>query len=284
MKKLLQKVALSLALTMFATTLPFAPFANKVIAKESKTSKIENKEAQKLFENLNKTNKKNRDLKNIDKNPILINEFEELNLLKIENKNDIDILYNTEDESIATIIAYNQNTNSNILLEANNKTGDIIIAINNKEYRLTQEGENIFAYSDNDNKIPVLITEYQSNINEISLPKKISNETRTTFGKNYGPFYKTNKVLVDILGAAGTIGGVAALKIKHPLLGIVSTVVGAISWVANLSYATLYIKYYQAFATNDPTYVRQTEYFYNYNNYTSLVKTRTWHFYSSRPY
>lgn len=78
--------------------------------------------------------------------------------------------------------------------------------------------------------------------------------------------------------------GFNTLKIKHPLLGIVSTIVGAISWVANLSYATLYIKYYQAFATNDPTYVRQTEHFYNYNNYTSLVKTRTWHFYSSRPY
>lgn len=279
MKNLFKKIALTLTLILSFNTIP--AFANTNNTKENQISKIENKEALELFKNLNKNNK---NLKNINKNPMLNNEFEELNLLKFENENDIEIIYNTEDENIATVIAYNQNSNSNILLEANNKTGDIIIAINNEEYRLTQEGENINAYSENGNKIPILITEYQSDINDIRLPMEITNEARTTFGKNYGPFYKTNKVLVDVLGAVGTIGGVAALKIKHPLLGIVSTIAGAISWVGNLAYATLYIKFYQAYAVNDPTYVKETQYYYNYNNYTSLVKTRTWYFYSSKPY
>lgn len=282
MKNLFKKIALTLTLLLSFNTIP--TFANTNNTKENQISKIENKEALELFKNLNKNNKNNRNLKNINKNPMLNNEFEELNLLKIENKNDIEVIYNAENENIATVIAYNQNSNSNILLEANNKTGDIIIAINNEEYRLTQEGENINAYSENGNKIPILITEYQSDINNIRLPMEITNEARTTFGKNYGPFYKTNKVLVDVLGAVGTIGGVAALKIKHPLLGIVSTIAGAISWVGNLAYATLYIKFYQAYAVNDPTYVKETQYYYNYNNYTSLVKTRTWYFYSSKPY
>ena len=280
MKNLFEKITLSLILVLCFNIISTCI----VDSKENEISKIENKDALKIFKNLNRTNEDDMISKNITKNPLLNNEFEELNLLKIENKDDITIVYNTENENLATIIAYNKNSDSNILIEANNKTGDIIIAVNDEEYELTLEGEDIILYSDNGTKIPVLITEYQTNINDISLPKEISNAPMSTFGNDYGPFYKTNKVLVDILGTIGTVGGVAALKIKHPLLGIISTVASVISLVGNFSYATLYVKYYQAYAINNPSYVRQTEYYYNYNNYTSLVKTKVFYFYSTKPY
>lgn len=280
MKNLLKKIALTLTLLMIISSIQ--PIVS-VNATEREESKIENKEALELFRNLTKNNKATRTLQNTDKNPSLINEFEELNFLSIENENDIKILYNSENQDIASVIAYNYNSNSYIMLEANNKTEDVIIAINDKEYVLKLEGENIFAYSDNGEKLPLLITEYQSEPNGILYPQRSAVETRTSFGKNYGPFYRTNKALVDVLGTVSTLAG-PMLSIIHPVLGKICTVAGVVTTIAGNSYATLYIKYYQAYATNDPTYVRQTDYYYNYNNYTSLVKSNVWHFYSSRPY
>lgn len=293
MNHVFKKIIFALTLTIFTSlvSLPIQANASENTNPSEnipKNTKVENKNALKVFENLKNSKKTKSSLKNITKNIELQNEFEELNYLSVNNENDLEIVYQSENTETGTIIAYNKNSNSYILLEANTKTGDIVLVVNDEEYVLTYEGENIFAYSKLGTKIPVLITEYQtspsSELESPLFPQEIAKETKTSFGKNYGPFYKTNKTLVTVLGAAGTIGGVIALKINHPLLGTVSTIAGAISWVADQAYATLYVKYYQAYATYDPTYVRQTEYFYNYNNYTSLVKSRVWHFYSSRPY
>ena len=180
MKNLLKKIALTLTLLMSISSVQ--PIVS-VNATEREESKIENKEALELFRNLTKNNKATRTLQNTDKNPALINEFEELNFLSIENENDIEILYNSENQDIASVIAYNSNSNSYIMLEANNKTEDIIIAINDKEYVLKLEGKNIFAYSDSGEKLPVLITEYQSEPNGILYPQISVAETRTSFGK-----------------------------------------------------------------------------------------------------
>lgn len=269
---------ISVTLSLFLSFNSILVFASTTDTYENQTSKIQDKEALNLFKILNKDVKV---LKNINENPILKEDFKELNLLHIENEKDINIIYNKEHEDFTSVIAYNQNTNSNILLEANNLNGDVVIVINDEEYRLTKENEDIIAYSNNGNRIPILITEYQNDIKEIALPNKIALDSRTRFGKNYGPFYKTNKVLVSVLETIGVIGSV--IKIKHPVLNTVCVAASVISFIADYAYATLYIKYYQAHAINDPTYVRQTEHYYNYNNYTSLVKTRIWHFYSRRP-
>lgn len=146
--------------------------------------------------------------------------------------------------------------------------------INDDKFSIRKIGADVIAYSENGDILPIVITEYDTKYVTPSLFKEPVISTRATFGTNYGPFYKTNKVLVEVLGGLSAITGVASLKINHPVLNLVSVVSG----VGNYAYATLYIKYYQAYVTNDPIYVKETDYYY-----TSLVKARTWYFYSSRP-
>lgn len=213
-------------------------------------------------------------------------DFEALNYVGSKDSN-VEVIYNEGDETTQSVIVFNKDTNIYSLLEVSLDSNDLIYIVDNQKYKLSYEGEDIKLYSENGEVLPLLTTEYEDKPHAkpdlSSIIESETQESRVSYGKEYGPFKKTNKIIVDILGAAGTIGGVVALKIKHPVLGIISTVAGAISWVGNISYATLYIQYYQSYATDGSSKVRQRDRYYRYSNYTSFVKERIWTFYSSRP-
>ncbi|SIO33270.1 hypothetical protein SAMN05878443_2423 [Carnobacterium alterfunditum] len=158
--------------------------------------------------------------------------------------------------------------------------------------------------AENGEVLPLLITEYEDEPEalpnlidlqteeiigdtEIIVPQgkeTVSLFAATKFGKEYGPFKKTNKLLFEILGVLGSAGTALAFKVKHPVLGVVSGISGIAGSIGTYAYKTLYIKYWQSHSTTNYTYVKERDNYYNYNNYTGFVKARTWHFYSSRPY
>lgn len=290
MKKGYKKITSLIITGILSTTLLNNNILTTVQASEKDNyTNIENKEALKIYENLNsqkKTKTVNFNYSDNENNEYLKNEFKELNLITNTTNENTETIYSGGNEQIQSVIAYNEDTNVYILLEANTITNEIILIVDGEEYKIIQEGENVNLYSQDGKVLPLIITEYEDTpLVEYNKDSSIfeSNLTRTSFGKEYGPFKKTNKVMIEVIGPTSAIGGVIALKIKHPLLGIVSTIAGAITVIADKSYATLYIMYYQSYATNDSTYVKQRENFYNYNNYTSFIKSRTWYFYTSRP-
>lgn len=238
-----------------------------------------------------------------------IGDFEELNLSVSKDAKETDTLYLDKSDSTETIIRYHENTETYSLVESNKITGELLYIVNGTPYKIIAEGENINMYSESGDVIPVLITEYidspkisptniDNNIDNSSVissaiaKSSISNPliaptssiatTNNSFGPNYGPYYKTNKVAVDLISDLSTVAGFVTFK--HPLIGTITTLAGTITWFLGKSYATLYIKYYQAFSTSNPTYVKETAHYYKYNNYTGLVKTIVSYFYSSKPY
>lgn len=204
-----------------------------------------------------------------------------------------EILYLKTGDSVDTLIRYHENTDSYSLVESDKNTGEILYVVNDTNYKIIAEGENINMYSENGEIMPILITEHveSPNINNTASDSKLSSAVMDTksvvtpnasFGTNYGPFYKTNKVIVNVLSDIGQIG--SFITFVHPVIGTVSAVIGTVAWVAGKAYATLYIEYYQAIDTADSTHYRQTDYYYQYSNYSGFLKTNIWYFYTSRPY
>lgn len=230
-------------------------------------------------------------------------EFTDFKLLENTNQENIETIYSEGDEEIHTTINYNVDSNTYSLFEANMNTGEVSIVLNEKEFTVVSEGENINMISESGEVLPLLITEYEDTPE--ALPELIDLESEavigdteiivpqgeetmslfaaTKFGKEYGPFKKTNKTLVEILGAISAGTAAVAFKVKHPTLGIISGITGIAGYVGNYVYKTLYIKYWQSHSTTNYTYVKERGNYYNYNNYTGFVKSRTHHFYSSRP-
>lgn len=270
-------------------------------------SKVTNREALSFYKNLIKSQPEiNRNAKFFSEEVTgnLPEEFNDFKLLENTNQENMETIYSEGDEEVQTAINYNVDTDTYSLFEANMNTGELVMVINEKEYTVVAEGENINMIAENGEVLPLLITEYEDtpevfpqliNIEgeetigntEITVPQEegnISLFAATTFGKEYGPFKKTNKTLVEILGILGSAGTALSFKIKHPVLGIVSGITGiAGSTIGTYAYKTLYIKYWQSHSTTNYTYVRERDNYYNYNNYTGFVKSRTWNFYSSRP-
>ncbi|MEG0296712.1 MAG: hypothetical protein RR620_08325 [Clostridium sp.] len=279
MKKLFREIALSLVLLLGVSLLQPA---HSVYGAER--TLVENKDILKEYEELVKNSKPNYGLKT--KNTNLNGDFDVLNLVTNSSESNIELINFKENKKSQSIIALNTDTDTYILIEANNVSGKLVYIVNGEEFEFVQDRDNINLVSRNGYVLPVLITEYEDKglvENEFRQYLSQDNLVKTSFGREYGPFEKTNKVIVDVLGVVSLATGVLGYKIKHPVLGIISIVTGAISTIGGNSYATLYIQYYQSYATNDPTYVKQRERFYNYNNYTGFVKERTWYFHSSRP-
>lgn len=295
MRNLYRKISLFLSLILVFSIL-LVP--NNVKALSNKSVDIQDKEALKVFNSLNNTDNANdfsyrsalpEDPTNIDK------ELEELSLLSIKDKEDIEIIYNSESENIETVVAHNKNKDSYILLEFNNNSNDISILVGNEEVKLVAEGENVYGYSKKGKKIPIIETEYQNEnqnqgfvsnnpvTNSLNETKYMASSSHS-FGPDRGPFYKTNKTLVTVLGAVSAITTAVDLVFPNGITSTISVASGLISWVGDQAYVTLYIKYYQAFSTSNPTYVRETANYYTYNNYTGFVKQTVSYFYSSKPY
>lgn len=271
------------------------------------TTKVENTEALSIYKKLitNQTKVTNR-VRTVEKEITenLPEEFNEITLLENTNPENIENIYSDGDENLQTVINYNVDSDTYSLFEVNVETEEIIMLINDKEYTVRAEGENIDMISENGEVLPLVITEYQNST--AILPELIDANSepiigdteiivqeseqitsplaRASFGKERGPFTKTNKTLVEVLAIISTATGLVYRKVRHPLLGEISFITGLVATVGTYAYKTLYIKYWQASSTSNATYIRERDNYYNYNNYTGFVKSRTWHFYSSRPY
>lgn len=279
----------------------------EVIQVEDLSTKVKNTEALHIYKNLIKdqpeiTNRARLLQEETTEN--LPEEFKALTLLENTAQENIENIYSDGDESIQTAINYNMDSNTYSLFEANVETGEIIVVINDQEYTVVTEGENLNMISENGEVLPLLITEYQDSsatlpnfIDTQSKPifgdteivvqednERISTLATTSFGKERGPFTKTNKTLVEVLAIISAGTAAIAFKVKHPALGIISGITGIAATVGGYAYKTLYVKYWQASSTTNSTYIRERDNYYNYNNYTGFVKSKTWHFYSSRPY
>ena len=92
--------------------------------------------------------------------------------------------------------------------------------------------------------------------------------------------YKTNKVLFEVIEVLGTATGTAGAVLKNPVLGTISVVSGVASTVVSRLYQTMYMKYWQAYSIDDPTYIKEKRNYYKYSNYTGYVKTTYNYFYS----
>ena len=101
------------------------------------------------------------------------------------------------------------------------------------------------------------------------------------YGKNYGPFYKTNKSLCTVLMVISKT--TKLFKWAHPALGTISFVCKTVSKVGDKFVKTMYIKFYQAYDTAKPSNVRETQYWYYDSNHKNLAKSRTIKFSNTRP-
>lgn len=275
------------------TAIPSFSQAAQASVNSTKDFSIANDDAATTYKNLIKNKTKssvNKTKSTAKEKSYLKGDFSVLN--NVVNTNNKKLVYSKGSTSRHDVITYDETSDSYTLLEADNETGELIYIVDGIKFTIVNENGNINMYSENGNVLPLITTEYQNNLpnstsTSSSAVTNLSSRNitlATTWGTNLGPFYRTNKVLVDVLGLISATSGVATIKFKHPILGIISTVTGVVSYVGDKAYATLYIKYYQAHDTSNFTYVKQTDSYYQYSNYTGFVKSYTSYFYSSKPY
>ncbi|MGL5716065.1 MAG: hypothetical protein ACRCXT_14555 [Paraclostridium sp.] len=295
MKNIYNKKFIALSL-MTAITFPmFTQSANALapnlisVNHNLSSSLIKNQDALSYYNNLISKQTKSK-IMSITRNEdnMLKGDFEALNY--VGNKDsDFDVLYDKGTKDLHNIITFNKDTNTYSMIEVDTNSEYLTYMVNDQKYKIALEGENINIISENGNILPLSVTEYEDEplvkptFSSITQTYENDKEVRRSYGKEHGPFKRTNKTIVDVLGSVGFISGLAATKIKHPVLGAIAVITSSISYVGNIAYSTLYIQYYQAFATDGSSHVKQRDRYYRLNNYTSFVKERTWYFYSSRP-
>lgn len=295
MKKIYNKKVIAVSLITAITFPVFAQSAsaltpNTVLVNQNLNSNsIKNEEALNYYNSLISKQTKLKTMSSTrNKDNMLKGDFEDLNYAGNKDSK-FDVLYNKGTKDLYNVITFNKDTNTYSLLEVDTNSEDLIYMVNDQKYKISLDGENINLISENGNVLPLSVTEYEDE--PLVKPTFDSNtqadengkEARRSYGKEYGPFKRTNKTIVDILGAAGFISGLAATKVNHPVLGAIAVITGSIAYVGSVAYATLYIKYYQSYATDGSSHVKQRDRYHRLNNYTSFVKERTWYFYSSRP-
>lgn len=251
----------------------------------------QNSEAVKLYNQLN--NKKAKNKQSYNKN-IALSESNSLDLTgdfsvlnQTSKDNSKEIVYSSETDSLSNVISYDKDTNIYSLLEANNDTGEVLYIVDNVPFKLKYEGADLNLYSENGEVLPLIITEYQDTlasdkdfVNKIPVANSQAAVYAATWGTEYGPMYKTNKVLVDVLSDISLY----TAYIRHPIFGVISVISASLSAASNKMYCTLWIKYYQSLEVGNTTHVRERDDYYQYNNYTGYVGTNTIYFYTTRPY
>ncbi|WP_285767229.1 hypothetical protein [Peribacillus sp. SI8-4] len=218
----------------------------------------------------------------ITQNDNLKGDFSVLNLVDVDNN---DIIYQEESEESISVIQHDINQDIYTFIEANQETGDVIFIIDGIPFKIKlEEGENVNLYSESGQILPLLITEYVD-FNPYSEDITQSPMARAAYGKERGPFKKTNKALVEILTVVSAGTAAASFKLKHPVLGTISGITGIVGFIGDKVYKTFYIKFWQSNKIGDSTYVKERRNYYQYNNYSSgFVKSYTTYFYSSQPY
>jgi tyrosyl-tRNA synthetase len=258
-------------------------------------SKIVNKEALALYEMLAQNESEeitSRRYSASETDLKLPEAFRNIELLGNTNIENIENIYSEGNEKVHTTINLNKDTNTYSLFEVNANSAEVLVLVNNEEYTVVSEGENINMYTEYGEILPLLVTEHVDtpeiipaliNVQEEGPINILATNATTSFGREYGPFQKTNKVLIEVLGVISAGTAAASFKINHPVLGIISGITGIAGYVGDKLYKTFYINYWQSYATNNSTYVKQRENYFQYNNYTGFVKSRTWYFYLSQP-
>ena len=199
---------------------------------------------------------------------------------------DMESVYSEEKDGVFTNIIKSKSTNNYGIIEVDENKNDLFLSLNGKSYKFFNEGENLYISDSENNTIPIVYTVNEpTNIApELSTLASYNSSKTHKFGKYYGPMYKTNKVLFEVIEVLGTATGTAGAVLKNPVLGTISVVSGVASTVGSRLYQTMYIKYWQAPSIDDPTYIKEKRNYYKYSNYTGYVKTTYNYFYSSRPY
>lgn len=238
------------------------------------------------------------------KNTVAYNEFLNLSSSQVrtmnatdEGQSKLDQLANNEDiNSIKYFsskgnneaqISYNDNTGQYIYTESQDDSNSLLMIVDDEKYQVISKGENVYMLSEDGTEqlISEMIYEDDSankqydNVAELD---DIESQISTYgYGKNYGPFYKTNKSLCTVLMVVSKT--TKLFKWAHPTLGTISFVCKTVSKVGDKFVKTMYIKFYQAYDTAKPSNVRETQYWYYDSNHKNLAKSRTIKFSNTRP-
>lgn len=184
-------------------------------------------------------------------------------------------------------ISYNVGTNQYIYTETQDDSNTLLMIVEDEKYQIINKGENVYLVSENGEEkiISEMIYEDNEAIKDYSdiveLPETKENISVCAYGKNYGPFYKTNKswcVVLSIISKATKL-----FKWAHPALGTISFISNAVSKAGDKLLKTMYIKYYQAFDTVKPSNVKETQHWYFDKNHKDFAKTKVLKFSSVRP-
>lgn len=212
----------------------------------------------------------------------------EIKLKQIVDNQDISSLksYDFEDNNESQI-SYSNDTGLYIYTESQDQKNSILMIVDDEKYRILSKGENVYIVSEN-GKTEIISEMIYNNDNSIKnysnikeLSDKPSNFNPYAYGKDYGPFYKTNKSLCKVLSVISIT--TKLFKWSHPALGTISFVCSAVSKVGDTFLKTMYIKFYQAFDTEKPNNVKETQHWYFDSNYQNLAKTKTIKFSNTKP-
>lgn len=184
----------------------------------------------------------------------------------------------SDSDSVAQI-SEDKTTGEYIYAELSTNSSSMAIETNSNKYIFTMEGENIYMTDDSGEKIIVseMIYNTPPKFDSYENVQEIEPIQTRAWSKEYGPFYKTNKSLVSVLGVISAATGLCSCF--HPILGTISLVTGVGS-VGLEIIKTLYIKYYQAMSG---TMVKERQRWYEMPDYTKFIKERTITFDSVRP-
>src|SRR5699024_4616500 len=257
----------------------------------NKESSIINKEALELYNSLRcrstyqlPLTKNNNTIKTVSDGE-LNNGFKELAFISSDEEN-MEVVYSHVNSDLATIINYDKDTGLYNLVEANINTGEIVLLFNDEEYIVAQEAEDINVYNSQNDIQPILETTIIDgpDVSEANVVYTENSINSHTFGKEYGPYTKTNKSWVKDLSIIKVVVGGLRVFVDHPILQKIEYLASAGATVGSSIMTTYYIKFWQAYSNQNSTYVRERQRWYQNSNYTGFIKQRYSYFYSTRPY
>lgn len=224
------------------------------------------------------TNKIMNDALSNETKALLNNEFSSLQL--INDEMNVEIIEENQNGNIYSSIVYDSNNDLYFYLESNGNQNNLLFYINDCKYILQHENEDYYLLSENGEKlifIETTIVDDNVVVSDSSIQPRAS---WILLGEN---MKKTNKSWVTVLSVISTAAGATSYIVKHPVIGAISFVSGAVALVGDQLYATLYILFSQSYRSDCTSYIKEVDKYYQYSNYTGFIKSNTIYFYSTRP-
>jgi len=247
-----------------------------------------------LLETTNNQKPNKQLYRSMNSDTLFTGDFAILEQLAIEDETSRDTAYMKNESDMFANITYNKNSGMYTLIEVNEHSDDILLMVEEEEFRIVQEVDgSINIYSKNNNVLPVMevtddtgakfreqiLSDEFSSLYRLETIKENDYQLNSSYifgpyGNKTGPFRTTNKVWVDVLTILGFVGGGTSIKVDHPVLGIILLVVGISVWVGDKISQTFYLEYYQSFSLS-PTYYYKYALvesdWYQYYDYTGYV-------------